>query len=154
MKISSIEVVGFYLGFYFFMCFLLQLFLSHAQEPEKIYYSGKDLDLFLFLSLTSLCRNRKYNFVQSSIQETWVWFHTFGNGTKILSLYKEVFLFFPKIMLFENNTALGYDIAWDNALTNIFYNLRYSFMPMEHYHIWGTLICKWRYFLMPFGAMA
>ena len=34
-------------------------------------------------------------------------------------------------MLFENNTALGYDIAWDNALTNIFYNLRYSFMQME-----------------------
>ena len=34
-----------------------------------------------------------------------------------------VMLFFLKIMPFESNTALGYDITWHNALTIFKYSL-------------------------------
>ena len=96
----------------------------------------KILKRYITLVKTSLSRNRKYNFVQSSIQETCGFDSTISEmGQIFCPCARKFFLFLPKIMLFENNTALGYGIAWDNALTNIFYNLRYSFMPMEHYHI-------------------
>ena len=36
------------------------------------------------------------------------------------------YLFFPKRMSSEINTALGFDIVWDKALTNIIQSLRYS----------------------------
>ena len=38
---------------------------------------------------------------------------------------KKAFLFFPKIMACESNSALEYDIVWDNALTYILMHILY-----------------------------
>ena len=47
-------------------------------------------------------------------------------GQKYCSVCKEVFLYFSKMKSSESNSALGYDIASGNVLTNILNILRCS----------------------------
>ena len=63
--------------------------------------------------------------IQSIIHEFWKW------DKNIIPPARKVSLFFPKLMHFKSNTALGYDIAWDDTLTEIFHIFRYSPSPIH-----------------------